>query len=186
MRPAHRCGARRDGPTRVWASGDLRPHSVALAVVRQTWPLQMLTGALLVVAAWWWLVSGDTTIVRGAAHLELCAAVGLAGAFALHEAAHVVALGRCAGVTHLVVTVTAWRFSLEPRGTITPGQMVVVALSGPGAAAVAGAVLWLVAPGVALHWWFLAHLGFLLPVFGDGRSLVLGLRCLRGAHSAVV
>ena len=143
---------------------------------RQTWPLQVLTATLLLSAGWWYVVSGDAMVLRAAMHLEVLAAVGLAGAFAVHEAAHAVVLRHCSGVSHLVVSRTAWRFSLEPRGSLTPGQAVGVALAGPSAAAAVGLGLWVGTPHLALHWWFLAHLVFLLPVFGDGRSLLIGVR----------
>lgn len=144
-------------------------------MIAQTWPLQLLTATMLVAATWWYVATGDGMLLRAAGRLELLAAVGVAGAFAVHEVAHVAVLRRCEGVTHLVVTATPARFSVEPRGRITPRQVVGVALAGPGAAAVAGLVLWIAVPAVDLHWWFLAHLAFLLPVFGDGRSLLVAL-----------
>ena len=149
---------------------------VARRVVAQTWPLQVLTAAMLLAACGWYVGTGDPMPARAAWRLETIAAVGLAGGFAVHEVAHVAVLRRCAGVSHLVVSSTWWRFSLEPRGSITAAQVVGVALAGPGAAAAVGLVLWAALPGAGLHGWFLVHLVFLLPVFGDGRSLVLGVR----------
>lgn len=162
--------------------GELRLDRVALGVLAQTWPLQVLTAVLLLASTWWSVTTGDTVLLGLAGRLELCAAVGLGAAFAIHEVAHVLVLRRCPGVTHLLVTVTPWRFSLEPRGTITPREVAAVALAGPVAAATVGLLLWVSLPQPGLHWWFLAHLLFLLPVFGDGRSLLLGL--LRGAQRA--
>ncbi len=143
-------------------------------MVGQTWPLQALTAGMLLAATWWFLVSGDAMPLRAAGRVEAMAAIGLGGAFAVHEVAHAAVLRHCPGVSHLIVSATPWRLSLEPRGVITPGQVVRVALAGPGTTAAVGLVLWVAVPQAGLHWWFLAHLLFLLPVFGDGRSLLIG------------
>lgn len=161
--------------TRVYPRADLALGRVALGVVAQTWPLQVLTAGLLLAATWWFLVTGDEVLLRLAGRVEAYAAIGLGAAFALHEVAHAAVLRRCRGVSHVLVTVTPWRFSLEPRGTMSPGQLFLVALAGPGAVVAAGLVLRMTVPQLGLHWWFLAHLVFLLPVFGDGRSLLAAL-----------
>ena len=131
---------------------------------------------MLLAAALLSLSSGELVWVRVAGYVEILAVVGLAGAFAVHEVAHVAVLRRCGGVSGVVMTATPWRFSLEPRGVITHRQVAAVAVAGPAAATGVGLVLWVGLPQAALHWWFIAHLVFLLPIFGDGRSLVLALR----------
>ena len=62
--------------------------------------------------------------------------------------------------------------------------MVVVGLSGPLADASLGFALWCVMPGSGLHFWFIGHLVFVLPLFGDGRAIVSGAR--RWAETGVV
>lgn len=163
-------------------AGDLHLAGVGRRVIGQTWPLQVMTASMLVAGGWWFLTTGDAMLLRAAARLELLAAVGLGVAFAIHEMAHAAALRRCSGISHVVLTATPWRFSLEPRGTMTSGQLAAVAVAGPAATAVTGLVLWAAAPRAGLHWWFLAHLVFLLPVFGDGRSLVLASRAVGRAR----
>lgn len=102
-------------------------------------------------------------------------AIGLVGAFALHEVAHVLALRRVDTVTRIVVERTAWRLSIIPVGTVGPRRAAAVAVAGPLSCLLVGAALGVSGIDVWLAWWFGAHLLFLLPVFGDGRTLVSSL-----------
>lgn len=153
----------------------LRLGVVVVAVAAQVWPLLALTVLTLGAAVVWSAVSGDRVILAVAFAFTRTVVLGLVGAFALHEAAHVLVLRRVATVTQIVLDRTAWRLSVIPVGTISPRQSAAVAVAGPAACVLVGAALWLTRVDGWLAWWFLAHALFLLPVFGDGRALVSAL-----------
>jgi hypothetical protein len=159
---------------------------VAVAVAAQVWPLLVLTVAALGAAAVWSAVSGDRVLLALALAFTETVVLGLVGAFALHETAHVLALRRIGTVTQLVLERTAWRLSIMPRGTLSPRQSAGVAVAGPAACVLVGAVLWATRLDVWLAWWFLAHALFLLPFFGDGRELLRGLWLWQRASAAPV
>jgi hypothetical protein len=142
-------------------------------VIAQVWPLPAFLGALLTAALIWRIRSGDAVPAAMAWWFFKTAAFGLAGAFALHEWAHVMLLKRIATISHIALERRWWRISVVPIGTLTPRQNAGVAVAGPGAAIIVGAIIHVVDPG--LSWWFMAHAIFLLPVFGDGRSLVAAI-----------
>ncbi|MEV0276671.1 hypothetical protein AB0I22_09865 [Streptomyces sp. NPDC050610] len=151
---------------------DLKPHTAARAVAAQVWPLLTLAATLLAAALTWQAHSGDPVPAAMAWKLlAKPAAFGLVASFALHESAHVLVLNRIATVTHITLERTAWRTSVIPHGTMTTRQTATVAAAGPLACAVAGALLWLSGLDRPLSYWYLAHLAFLLPPFGDGRAL---------------
>ncbi|WP_282697177.1 metalloprotease family protein [Streptomyces sp. CC208A] len=153
-------------------AADLRPHAVARAVAAQVWPLLALAAVFQAAALLWMARSGDRVPAAMAwTLLTKPGVLGLVASFALHESAHVLVLRRTSTVTHITVERTAWRTSVIPHGTLTPRATALVALAGPTACAALGALLWLSALDRALAWWYLAHLVFLLPCFGDGRAL---------------
>ena len=131
-----------------------------------------LAGLAASAAAAWSLVSGDRVLLSLALAFTKTVVLGLVGAFALHEAAHVLLLRRIPTVRQIVVERTAWRLSVIPLGTLSPRQSAQVALAGPSSCVLVGAALWLSRVDGWLAWWFLAHALFLLPAFGDGRALV--------------
>jgi hypothetical protein len=133
-----------------------------------------LSGRLLAASLIWFTRSGDSAPTKIAWWFFKTAAVGLVGSFALHESAHVMVLKRIDTVTHLAIDRTRWRISVVPLGTLTARQVVGVAIAGPLSCVVVGSALWISRPSLA--WWYLAHGIFLLPFFGDGRSLIAGLR----------
>lgn len=162
-------------------AGELPLRSVALAVAAQVWPLLAAAGALWAAALFWAARSGDLVPAAMAWTLLVKPAVlGLVVAFALHESAHVAVLKRIPTVTHIALERTALRTSVLPRGTMTARQSAAVALAGPCACFTVGAALWLTGLDRSLSWWYLAHILFLLPFFGDGRALRQGLRTGRG------
>lgn len=147
----------------------------------QVWPLLAFVGALLAAALVWMVRSGDPVPASMAwVLLVKPAALGMVASFALHESAHVVVLKRIHTVTHITVERTALRTSVIPEGTMTARQAAVVALSGPSVCVAVGAVLWLSGLDRPLSWWYLGHLVFLLPFFGDGRALWHSVRSTRG------
>lgn len=160
---------------RTYDRRDLRLVTVVAAVAGQVWPLLAFAGLLLAAAVLWSASSGDRVLLALALGFARTVALGLVGAFALHEVAHVVLLRRIATVRTIVLERTAWRFSVVPRGAISPPQAAAVAVAGPAASALVGVALRVTGVDLWLSWWFLAHAAFLLPVFGDGRALVIAL-----------
>ncbi|MFG2194423.1 hypothetical protein [Streptomyces sp. NPDC048639] len=153
-------------------AADLKVRTVAWAVAAQVWPLLAFAGVLLAAALVWMARSGDPVPASLAwVLLVKPAALGLVAPFALHESAHVLVLKRIRTVTHIAIERTALRTSVVPEGTMTARQTAVVALSGPFACVAVGALLWLSGLDRSLAWWYLAHIVFLLPFFGDGRAL---------------
>lgn len=147
----------------------------------QVWPLLALVGGLLAAALAWMVRSGDAVPATMAwVLLVKPAALGMVAAFALHESAHVVVLKRIRTVTHIAIERTALRTSVVPEGTLTARQAAAVALAGPCACVAVGAALWLSGLDRSLSWWYLAHIVFLLPFFGDGRAL---WHCLRASST---
>ncbi|WP_242882237.1 hypothetical protein [Actinomadura litoris] len=142
----------------------------------QVWPLLVFLGVFLAVALAWFARSGDSVPAEMAWSLFKAATLGVVGSYALHESAHVVVLKRIPTVTHLRLDRALWRTSVRAEGTLTARQIVAVAMAGPLACVMVGGVLWVSALDRALAWWFLAHGLLLLPFFGDGRSIIRGLR----------
>ena len=150
----------------------LKICTVGWSVVFQVWPLLAFSGVLLVMALAWMARSGDPVPAEMAWTLLVKpATLGLVVPFALHESAHVLVLKRIRTVTHIAIERTAWRTSVIPEGTMSARQTAVVALVGPSACITVGALLWLLGLDRPLAWWYLAHIVFLLPFFGDGRAL---------------
>ncbi|WP_442543266.1 hypothetical protein ACSBOX_15680 [Arthrobacter sp. KN11-1C] len=100
----------------------------------------------------------------------------LLGGFLVHEWSHVAGMRLLPGVAHVVVSAGVLRFSVIPVGRLYGWQIAIMAILGPGASCLVGALIALLAPGSFLQHWFLLHAVFLLPFFGDGRSLILGVR----------
>lgn len=108
---------------------------------------------------------------------------GLMLGFMIHELAHLIALRVLAPNVGIVsLEITPLRVSLHPHGYMTGWQVAAVAAAGPGACTVVGAILWALPVNYGLHWWYLTHVIFLLPIFGDGHALVRGL--LLGAKAS--
>lgn len=120
--------------------------------------------------------SSNPAIADLAWSFTLHAVGGLLGSYVVHELAHACVLKRMWGVAGIEVVTTILRFSLVPRGVVSGWQICLVAAAGPLIAAGLGVVLMMVVPSLGLHLWYLGHVVFLLPVFGDGKSVVVGLR----------
>ncbi|GAA2136014.1 hypothetical protein [Glycomyces algeriensis] len=165
----------------TYPPGELRILRVAWTVAASVWPLAAFLGLLTLAALAWWARSGDSGLVLLALLCGKTGMLGLVASFALHESAHAAVLKTRPGITAITVEATAWRISLIPEGTLTRGENALVALAGPLACAAVGAGLWLTGIDRLLAWWYLLHLAFLLPVFGDGQAL---WRSFRGARAA--
>jgi hypothetical protein len=122
----------------------------------------------------WWSRDGGVLVVTGGLLLQI--AFGAAGSFVLHESSHAFVLGLCDGVERIDIESTLLRISLRPQGELTTQQAIAVALAGPGACVLVGIALHAALPLAHLHWWYLLHAGFLLPIFGDGRAVVQAVR----------
>ncbi|GAP58376.1 hypothetical protein AHiyo1_14320 [Arthrobacter sp. Hiyo1] len=96
--------------------------------------------------------------------------------FLVHEWSHVAGMRLFHGISDVVVSSGILRFSVIPVGHLYGWQIAIVAILGPGGSCLVGALVALLAPGSFLQYWFLLHAVFLLPFFGDGRSLILGIR----------
>lgn len=103
-------------------------------------------------------------------------ALFLLGGFLMHEWSHLAGMKLFPGVTHVVLFADALRFSVIPVGRLQGWQIAIVAILGPTASCLVGALIALLAPDSFLQHWFLVHAVFLLPFFGDGRSLIIGIR----------
>ena len=158
---------------------DLKIRTVGWRVAAQVWPLLVFAGVLLSMALVWMAHSGDPVPAKMAwMMLVKPATLGLVVPFALHESAHALVLKRIRTVTHISIERTAWRTSVLPEGTMTARQTAMVALAGPSVCAAVGALLWLPGLDRPLAWWYLAHIVFLLPFFGDGRALWHSFRAI--------
>ncbi|MFC8041308.1 hypothetical protein ACFUOZ_18310 [Paenarthrobacter sp. NPDC057355] len=124
-------------------------------------------------------VAGMPGVLQPALWLLVHASCLLIG-FVIHEGSHVLGLKLTSGITHVIFASTLLRFSVIPVGKLVGWQAALIALAGPMAACLAGVPVALLLPDYALHWWFFLHAIFLLPLFGDGRSLVKGLLTWRG------
>ncbi|GGJ17510.1 hypothetical protein [Paenarthrobacter histidinolovorans] len=119
-------------------------------------------------------IAGVPAILQPALWLLIHASCLLLG-FVIHEGSHVLGLKLTPGITHVIFAGSWLRFSVVPMGSLVGWQAALIALGGPLAACVAGVPLAAALPDQAFHWWFFLHSIFLLPPFGDGRSLVKGL-----------
>lgn len=135
------------------------------------WPLHVLFASLLAITVVLGLVTEQSTIVVASLTLAAHYAVGLNGSFALHELGHLVVLARARGVTAITLERSLWRTSISPHGRLGDRDAALAALAGPGACVGVGVFLWLSAPSLQLHGWYLAHVVFLIPSFADGRTL---------------
>ncbi|MBB6403728.1 hypothetical protein [Arthrobacter sp. AZCC_0090] len=103
--------------------------------------------------------------------------------FLFHELAHVLGMMAFRGVSDVVISASTFRFSLIPLGKLDGWKIGVIAVLGPGSSCAVGAAIALLSPDSFLQYWFLLHGIFLLPFFGDGRSLLVGLRNRSGLVS---
>lgn len=102
--------------------------------------------------------------------------LGLWGSFAIHELGHALVLTYAQGVSAITMERNHWRLSVTPHGTISGRDVFVAAVVGPGCCVAIGVVLWICAPHLMLHVWYLAHALFLTPLFNDGRALIVSSR----------
>lgn len=140
------------------------------------WPLLAFIAALTLAALVWQVRTGDDSLTIAVSPAVKHIMFGFAASFAIHETTHAMVLSRCPGVTHITIHRTAWRFSLTPLGTLTPLEAAAGAVAGPGVTVLVGAGLYLTGLDTTLALWYLCHLVFLLPFFGDGKTLITALR----------
>lgn len=127
------------------------------------------------------LFRNDVFLARACAWLLIHVFLGFLGSFLVHEVAHWVAFRYlCHGVEEIRIESSIVRFSLVPRGWMTGYQIVVVALAGPLASLVVGWALLAVPATYGIEWWYLAHVAFLCPVFGDGMAVCVGAKARGG------
>ncbi len=94
----------------------------------------------------------------------------------MHECGHAFVLSRCHGITSLQIEPKILRFPITPIGVISRSEAITVALSGPVLSSIFGCLIYGLTHRLSLGVIFAAHLVFLFPCFGDGRSIVTALR----------
>ena len=147
---------------------------LGLLIRSSRWPLAAIAVGFLLCGALAFM-TGDRVLFQAGLWL-LAHALCLFCSFVVHEISHVVCMRRFSGVTHIVVSTNSRRFSITPIGSLRGWQIAVTAVAGPGASCAVGAALVFLIPNSLLHLWFLFHAVFILPVFGDGRGLIEGIK----------
>lgn len=142
----------------------IMPAAIAvLAVVFAAMSADLAYRAMCpIVEAWlWWLV------------LPHC----------VHEWMHILALSARGGSQTLETQVMCYRISVRPTESVTIPRSCLVAISGPMGTAMMGVFSLPIIQWLGFPWWvnlpWLYHALFLVPLFGDGKSLVMGLRALK-------
>lgn len=159
----------------VYSVAEIRWWIVAAVIAKQLWPLLGFIAVLQVVALGWYIRSDDHMSLSLALACAEATFIGLAGSFCLHECAHVAILRRLSGISHIAVERSWLRISVQPTGWISPRQIACVALAGPMVCVLFGLVIFC-AGRPHLSVWFLMHGAYLLPPFGDGRTLIQAWR----------
>ncbi|WP_158864863.1 hypothetical protein [Leifsonia sp. AG29] len=161
--------------TRIRVDGRGALTAATRAVRQILWAVVLIltnAGACAIIAG----ATGSVPLATLALTMVAHTGLGLIGSYAVHEAAHVHALGRWApGVSGAVVTTTTLRFSVTPMGSITGKQMTLVAVAGPIAALSTGIAIWALIPSSGIQYWYWAHALFLLPIFSDGKAIIGGI-----------
>lgn len=139
------------------------------------WPL-LIISILAITCLVLGIISNDTVLIHVVLLLLTHTLVGCLASYWVHEAAHAYVMRLFKSIEDVYLTAGAFRLSLTPTGSLLGWQVAVIALAGPCAAAAVGGVLKLILDDSALYLWYLLHLLFLLPMFGDGKSLIIGLR----------
>jgi hypothetical protein len=116
--------------------------------------------------------------IQRAALLGLGYLLALGLSMIIHEGGHGIALHLLPGITALRTERNWFRFSIQPQGSITAAQAIFAALSGPALCFLIGIFGYWGTPYRNLSVIFAAHIVFLLPCFGDGRSILTALRLI--------
>lgn len=137
---------------------------------------------LIAASAGFWLLAGvvgtDAWLFDLAGQVSVFLLAGVLASYLVHETAHLAALALCPGIHRIDVQCTYWRFSLVPEGEMDARAALLVALAGPGTCLLIGSLLLVIDPFPGIAWCYLAHVVFLLPVFGDGRTALSSARHL--------
>ncbi|WP_223624589.1 hypothetical protein [Microbacterium sp. EST19A] len=162
----------------TWATtvSGLRARAVLRWLALAAWPMHLVFGASMAAATAVAIVFDQPGILDALLAVGVHYVCGLCASFAIHELGHAVVLCRAPGVTAITLERTLLRISVRPHGSIRGRDAFLSALAGPLLCTAIGVVLWLVAPHLLLHPWFLLHALFLTPAFSDGRILVVGAR----------
>ena len=154
----------------------LRARTVIRWLTLAGWPIHVVFGVATAATAVLAFLFDQAAIVGALLGVAAHYVFGLCASFAIHELGHAVVLQRAPGVTAITLERTLLRISVRPHGSIRGRDAFLSALAGPLLCTAIGVVLWLVAPHLMLHFWFLLHALFLTPAFSDGRILVVGAR----------
>lgn len=147
---------------------------LAGALFGATWPIIVGVLSFGSLATGWWMLTADASLAIAALQIVLLYVCGVLAPFFVHEWMHAVVALTADGVRGVVIERTLLRFSVIPVGTLGARAVALGAAAGPGACGVIGVAC--VAAGAELFGaFFLGHLLFLLPCFGDGRMLFLAI-----------
>ncbi|SHJ92313.1 hypothetical protein SAMN02745244_03587 [Tessaracoccus bendigoensis DSM 12906] len=138
-------------------------------------PLLIVVGGFWALAA---VLEHDGWLYRLTCDVGAFLIGGVAASYLLHELAHLGGLALCGGVRRIRVENSRWRLSLTPEGEMGARSALLVALVGPGTYLLFGGLLYMVAPGSWITWCYLSHVVFLVPAFGDGRTVIVSTRAL--------
>ena len=170
------------GRSRVACTSSVQALVALVRVIfRQILPLISLLMVGLVGAMCWWVATGDAQLVIAAGQAWALVVMGLVVPFLLHEWMHAFVALDAAGVRQVWIERNVLRLSVAVDGDMSSRRTAAAAIAGPGACLVAGAFF----ASMGLTWSAIAcawHVVFLLPIFGDGRALVIASR--RGGFRA--
>ncbi|EOH88889.1 hypothetical protein UAO_01995 [Enterococcus villorum ATCC 700913] len=118
----------------------------------------------------------DFTLIAITFHFIIIYYIGVIGSFIIHEWAHFKLLDYLK--IPYFLDVKPWRMSFVTLKKMTPKVQIIISLSGPFFSGLIGFLLlfinYFLNSGIInfLAYLYLAHLLFLFPIFGDGRSIL--------------
>lgn len=152
------------------------PRTGAGWLLLAAWPVRLVFVAIAGATLAFAFATGQPMIGLAALFLFAHDLLGLWGSFAIHELGHAVVLMNAHGVSAVTLERSLLRLSITPHGSIRGRDAFLAAAFGPACCIAIGVGLWLAVPHLFLHVWYLGHAIFLLPVFGDGRTLAASAR----------
>lgn len=155
-------------------------NPAAAVFLRLVRTITIAMSPLIVVSAGFWLLAAATRytawLVDLAGQVTAFLVGGVLCSYLIHETAHLAALAFCRGLRRIDVQCTSWRISLAPQGDLDPRAALLVAVAGPGICLLIGTLLLIGSSASLIAWCYLAHVIFLIPFFGDGRTIVVTIR----------
>ncbi|QPK81164.1 hypothetical protein G7Y41_09030 [Schaalia sp. ZJ405] len=133
----------------------------------------LISGGMLATPMYWHNTMISDLGVAFTKHLYL----GLVAGFLIHETAHAIFMSVTMHSLQCIrIESTFARFSLHAVGSSTGRGIFLTAVGGPMSAALFGVLMHLTLPNFDLLGWYVIHLFNLLPLFGDGKAAIFGIR----------